>query len=1010
VYEYLDAAVVRAPAWQPQCQGLPWPDLTGPESWRAWLSQAWQVTEFACALEAASPDLAHQVARIRDGRDVPEAAVRRAVLSTLRYLLRASSRATPFGLLAGVAAARFGTATVIRAGTGHRAMARADATWVTAVIERLEADPGLLPHLTVIASSLAVERGGHLVIEHRPRGSAGGAPERVRVRAARPVLAALEAAQWPIRVADLAAKLSAISPDVPGDVIRALIARLVEQRFLITSFRVPMTDPDPLTALLRELDVLPLTHTAQAAALRAGLHAIRAALADHDSAPGQAAARSKRAQASALMTGPPARTTLAIDLRLDWDLVLPETIPRQAGSAAALLARLARRPALSSGWVAWHARFLDRYGPGAVVPVLDVVNADTGLGYPAGYLGSPHAAPVSPLTDRDKSLLKLAHNAAMRGHREIVLDDALVGELAVTGPGDPVQPSTELTVRVHAASARDLDEGRYELHVTGASRAAGTITGRFLPILDAGDRERMTGLYAALPGVHRGSLPVQVSAAPLHASTENVTRSLQAAGLVISVGEHDEPGPGRIPVADLAVTADAGHLHLVSVSRRHPVHTVMLNAVDLAFHSQPLARFLVEAPAALAAPCTGFEWGAASALPFLPALRYGRTVVSPARWMLTTADLPGKTADWPQWDEALAAWRGQVRLPEWAYLGDGDQCIRLHLAEPSHRALLRDHLNRVGRAMLRTAPSPDDLGWADGRAHEIVIPVIAAGQAAGPVRWPGEVTSRNHGHLPGCDGRLYLKLHGHRDQQDAILTRHLPRLVSQAGRWWFIRYGEPGDHLRLRLALGAGSTGIGPAIEQVCAWTGMLRCADLITHVTWETYYPETARFGGTGAMDAAEGFFAADSAAALAELAACGTANGPDPRALTAASLVDIAVGVIGDQAGAMRWLAGHTAAGAVPPPRALYDQAVALVNEPGALAMDAGVTDSWAGRRSTLAAYRSALEQAGTVSPVDLIPDLLHLHHARMTRPDLAAERACLHLARAAALSWLARARKAP
>ena len=30
-------------------------------------------TEFACALEAASPDLAHQVARIRDGRDVPEA-------------------------------------------------------------------------------------------------------------------------------------------------------------------------------------------------------------------------------------------------------------------------------------------------------------------------------------------------------------------------------------------------------------------------------------------------------------------------------------------------------------------------------------------------------------------------------------------------------------------------------------------------------------------------------------------------------------------------------------------------------------------------------------------------------------------------------------------------------------------------------------------------------------------------------------------------------------------------
>jgi hypothetical protein len=41
-------------------------------------------------------------------------------------------------------------------------------------------------------------------------------------------------------------------------------------------------------------------------------------------------------------------------------------------------------------------------------------------------------------------------------------------------------------------------------------------------------------------------------------------------------------------------------------------------------------------------------------------------------------------------------------------------------------------------------------------------------------------------------------------------------------------------------------------------------------------------------------------------------------------------------------------------------------------------------------------------------VLPDLLHLHHARVAGPDVAAERACLHLARAAALSWLARVNK--
>lgn len=1008
--------MVRAPAWQLECQGLAWPDLTGPDagpaSWRAWLDRVWQVAAFSSAVEAASPDLARRVGQVRAGRDIPEPAVRRAVLSTLRYLLRASSRATPFGLFAGVAVARIGNAAALRAGTGHRGVARADAAWVTGVIERLEADAELRPHLTVLVSNLAVERDGHLVIEHRSRGAAGGAPERVQIRVTRPVLAALEAARCPIRVADLAGKLAARFPAVSQDVIGTLIAGLVEQRFLITSLRSPMTAHDPLAALPAELDAMPLAGDVEIAGLRAGLRAIGTGVAS-----GRAAAWEERPRVSALMTSlhPAAKPALAIDLRLDWDLVIPRAVAAEAASAGSVLARLARRPALNSGWIAWHCRFLERYGPGAVVPVLDAVDAGTGLGYPAGYLGSPHAAPAGPLTDRDKALLKLAQTAALRGTREVVLDDAIVGNLAVIGPGDPVQPGTELTVRIHAAKVDDLGQGRFTLHVTGVSRAAGATTGRFLGLLDAGDHERMSALYAALPGVHRGALLAQISAVPLYVNAENVARAPQAAELVISLGEYREPAPGQVPLTDLAVTADARRLHLVSLSRRRPVHAMLLNAVDLAYHSHPLARFLAEAPVALAAPCAGFEWGAASALPFLPALRHGRTILSPARWVLTTADLPGPRACWQEWDDVLASWREHVRLPERVYLGEGDQCVRLDMAEPSHRALLRADLERAGKATLRIAPGPQDLGWAGGHVHEIVIPMAATRQAADPVRWPGEVTSRGHGHLPGCDGRLSLKLHGPRDRQDSILTRHLPSLAGQLGdqaRWWFVRYNDPGEHLRLRLALLPA--GIDNAAGQIGAWTRALQQAGLVTHASWDTYYPETARFGGTTVMDRAEELFAADSSAVLAQLAACAGKNGLDGRALASASLVDITIGLIGDEHEAMRWLAGHTKPDSSPPPRALYNQAVALVNPPGchtanAPAADADVAASWLARRAALAAYRSALERAGTIPPLELLPDLLHLHHARMSGPDLAAERASLHLARAAALSRLARARKA-
>ena len=111
------------------------------------------------------------------------------------------------------------------------------------------------------------------------------------------------------------------------------------------------------------------------------------------------------------------------------------------------------------------------------------------------------------------------------------------------------------------------------------------------------------------------------------------------------------------------------------------------------------------------------------------------------------------------------------------------------------------------------------------------------------------------------------------------------------------------------------------------------------------------------------------------------------------------------------MCWLAGHTRPDSAPTPRPVYDQAVALVCEsgPDRIGVPADVAEAWLARRAAAVAYRAALERAGTVSLTDLLPDLLHLHHARIAGPGIDAERGCLHLARAAALSWIARAKKA-
>lgn len=791
---------------------------------------------------------------------------------------------------------------------------------------------------------------------------------------------------------------------------------MIAQRLLVTDLRPAVTATDPLAHVLTVLDVTTVEDSAAPQEPPAKLREIARALGRHNHTTDVAFAEKQRAEATAVMRdlSPASGPVLSVDLRLDAEVTLPRAVAAEAARVATALIRLSGRPALSRAWVAWHGRFLERYGPRAVVPLLDAVDSDTGLGYPAGFLGGTPAPAPAALSERDSKLLTLAQNAAMYRQHEIVLDDAMVTDLAEIAPETDIQPTTELTLRVGAPSLRALDAGEFTLAVVGVSRSAGTTSGRFLSLLDAGDRERMAAAYATASTATENALTVQVCAPPLYAGTENVARTSQVMPTAVRFGEcHDLGGTDLVSVEDIAVTANAHRLYLISRSRHRPLEFVTMNAVEATRRTHPLVRFLTEATNALSVPCTTFDWGAASGLPFLPALRHGRTILSPARWRLTADDLAGPAADWGQWDRSLSAWRELAAVPSTVYLGDGDQRLRLDLAEPSHRALLHTQIRRDGTAVLR-AETAADAGWIDGHPHEVVIPLTSTGNPAKAPHWlhAAPVAGREHGRLPGCDGRFLIKLYAHRDRHVDILTRHLPDLIHrlrEEARWWFLPYRDPDDHLRLRLIVPDAQNA--DAATEIGAWTRRLRQAGLLARVQWDTDFPETARFGGPQAWEAAEAYFAADSETAAAQLAACTAKDGPDQRALTAASMLDLAIGLIGDPDEAMQWLIDRSQSSGTAPDRSLYDEAITLANphDRTDLARQPGgeeVIARWTRRRDALAAYGTALAAGEVATATVLLPELLHLHHTRMAGLDMEAERRCVHLARAAALSWTARA----
>ncbi|WP_165947217.1 lantibiotic dehydratase [Micromonospora sp. 15K316] len=996
-----EALLLRAALLRPGQLGV-WPDLTSSDaaaSWRPWLTEALTIPGFAAAVAHASPDLTERATAAING-GLSDADARRVVLAVMRYSLRATTRATPYGLFAGVAAATVGRTGRIRWGTAHRPVARLQAPWLAAVLDGLESDPRLRPHVMVRANNLLVERSGKVVLEYRPAMTDPyGAPTHLRIKANDMIRAALALAAEPIRWTDLTGKLTA-ECEAPQEGAERLIGQMVTQRLLLTSLRPPSTATDPLTRLVNQLETV-AADGGDVGELLDPLRRVRDLKALHDRAPDEAtrvACRRDLGKAAAAIHH--AGQVVGVDLRLDCDLVVPTTVTTEACRAAAALTRLAR-PA-SAAWRDWHERFLNRYGLRALVPLLDAIDPQVGLGYPDGFTGEPTDA-SAVLTDRDQGLLALAQRAALRREHEVVLDDPMLERLAGAAPTE-IAPTAELTVRVHAGSIQAVACGDFQLSVVRASPRAFSTAGRFLDLFGDTERHRMASRATDSPAANGEALLAQLSAVTRYTISLDVNRAPQVLPHLIPVGEYHAPSQAAIGLEDIAVTADAHRLYLVSISRQRALQPIAVNAVEPIRHAHPLARFLAEAPVGLATPCTPVEWGpAAKGLPFLPALRYGRTLLSPARWHLTAAELPDRTTGWQQWNQALSVWLEATGCPAVVSLGIGDQTLGLDLNEPAHRALLRDHLTRNPTALLRVIPKGDD--WIGGHPHEIVIPLTATtARPPAPRLTSPLVDVRTHRSLPGGDHH-YLRIYARPEEETIILTAHLPRLVGQlppAGRWWFLRHADPEPHLRLRIN--------GLPIEAVTGWTRELTDADLTRRVQWDTDFGEPGRFGSPAGYQATTAVFAADSAAALAQLAVTTRRSALGWHALTAASMVNLVTAVIGDPHDALRWLIAHTRPHRPAPPRTVYDQAIRLANpyHPTAVASlpdGKNLTDRWAQRRRTVAAWRDSLPTISTIPPAELLPDLLHLHHVRVAGLDLDSERACLHLARAAALSWTTR-----
>jgi class I lanthipeptide synthase len=947
-------------------------------------------------------------------------AARRWQLAVLRYLIRMSTRPTPYGLNAAVSLGRWDAETDLELGCEEVVRARLDMGLLTALVDELESRPEVVRELRLQTHPTVIVRAGRAVLPERL--GAGSDAFEVSVRATRPVLTALELCRGaPTPFAELARALAEDFPDA-GPQIPDLVHTLVREGLLVSELRPPFTGGDPARYLLSRLDRLVAARVERdrlAAAIAACEHWQQL-----DAAGGARGFASLVHTARAVAAAPPQETPVQVDMMrpLRGDRIT-RAVAEEAAQAAELLLRLSPLHAGSVTLNSYRDRFVERYSAATEVPLIDLIRPDVGLG-PLGLTGDSAAGgSVDEKTrGRHRRLMEIASSALRSGALSVELDAHLLDELD-TGPRpDALPASLELAVFVAARSRQALDAGEFRIVVSPltGSPAAGRILGRFAYLFD-GRGERALDEAARQPEADGPeSVGAELVYSPEQVRLGNVmirpaTRSHE---IVLGVS----PGVPRdrvIPADELVVGVRDEAFYLrwpnggtyVEVCESHMANPTMAPAVG---------AFLAQMRLAGRPALTSFDWGVAAQLPRLPRVEAGRIVLCPAAWRppFGIGDIDPDSSD--RFASTLRSWGTRWRLPRRVFAAQGDNRLLLDLDDPEQVELLRGMVRSadgVREVVLQEALPGIEDAWLPGRDGrflvELGVPLVRDRASVGASRSdagrppaglaPPAPTARVRG--PGSDW-LYAKVYTGTTVADELVAGPLGEFAQEAlvsglaDDWFFIRYRDERPHLRMRFR-GEPQTLTGELTPRLYEWASDLMEQGACQAVAVDTYERELERYGGGSGIDVAEAVFGVDSRMVV-ELVRLHLSRAVAlPRELVCVLTLDGLLEGLGfDSAARLRWCAEHVASrhDVSGEWREHQDELRSLLGSRGRVDMTLGpLLEGFTRELHRHGERLAALRAEGAIEwpPIDeLLGSFVHMHCNRLLGLDSQAERRALGL----------------
>ncbi|WP_026887551.1 lantibiotic dehydratase [Clostridium beijerinckii] len=802
--------------------------------------------------------------------------------SIYKYLIRISTRPTPFGLFSGV---DFGSYSeektdISYSDNKHRKYVRPDIEWLIDVVKFIEKKEYMNLKYTINDSIFKKGDRAFLLYSTRKEEDENDV-EEISVRITEPLENVLKAAKKPIFYNDLKELLINDNQDVSEEKIENYLKGLIENEYLISSLRPPLTIEDQLVYIIAKLDELDIETD-----LKNQLLEIREMLYEYMKTglgEGEELYKSVYDKMKGLVS---AENILQVDMKLNLkEKILSTKVIDEMNDLINILLTLSTPYKNKDSYLKRYKNdYIERYGQDREVELLEMLDNDRGIGAPIGYAHpqnnrDEYTVLNTEINEKLKRYFSDKYIDAVKNKKSIIITDKEVKELQLEEYSyNEIPNSLEINLIIKSNSKDNIDNNlKYYIGPNFGSEHAGKSFGRFsymmkeatecFNILSKDELEKkISDDYVTCELVY---LPSDARIANV---SRNIHRSQYELALFINNSMDDDH---RLYLDDIVIGLENDRFYAKSKSLNKRLIITMNNMLNIEFAPNSI-KFLHDIEFDGYKTWYEFIWkNIFRDAIYIPKVQYKNFTITPETWIVNKELLKiNKKTSFGEFKNAVKIYCKKYDIPQYIYIASLDNRILLNTKDDKSLTILQHEINNSNADIVLNSYEDDGFNVVTDSEEnsymcELVIPLVKRKikqlKEVSIEKRTNNISSLSNERLKvPFDDWLYLKLYGVTSNLEDLIAFYISEYCTEKinngeiNRYFFMRYADPVPHIRLRF--NSTSKQLLDLYPDIKEWLVDLMNKGIINRYTIDSYDREIERYGGLELMDIAESVFFFDS------------------------------------------------------------------------------------------------------------------------------------------------------